>query len=441
MKKFAIIFLIFIVAFFSLGYIQIEKIRSQLASSLIANNITFSQVEINLFPLPVVVVQRPQFLYKTDVITFEQAKFDVSISSLFFSKLGFKEALFSNGMSQFYDISKLNIKLSKMELFIDELLELVKKLKNDQIFDRTLKQKYFNLEVDFYRLENNEVVFSSDININADISFSNTVLTISSRDSSKKNTIKINRGTIHKNGLTYQLLVDKLWVNQGHFLDTKVIFQLPENKYTNYYLSMDSKNGYIKIDAFPQNNSVKSVNLSVFASLELSELLKVLQMPVVLSGNSQLKANVMLKDDEVVKGYYKLSAEKGAIYGLGLLSIVGQYVPINYDEKSLNSKNIDTDFNDLYLKGDYENKEFLFSQIILNTHDFVAEGQGKATLLNSECDIYLKLGLNNKKYSEYASLQLPVHFFGQCDNPQYKLTIDKKLLKQLKPLLLKKLAH
>ncbi|QLB12576.1 hypothetical protein EV697_101251 [Bisgaardia hudsonensis] len=442
MRKFAIIFFILVVAFFSFSYLQIDKIRTQLTKSLVENEIAFSKIEINLFPLPTVIIQQPQFIYEKDRIFFHYARFDLSIPSLLFAELAFKYISFSNGINSFYNINGLNINLSETDLKLDELMVLIDKFKKNQIFDRTLKQNYFNLDISFRNNSKKMIHFSSHINLDKTINFNQASLSISSDNLSKKNIIKINQGIIYRqDDLNYKLLVGDLWVNEGHFVDTTVFFRLPQNNEQNYYLTINDKNNYVKINVFQENEINQLLTLNVFLSMESSDLLKSLQLPMISSGKLKAKANINIKDGTILDSNYLLAAEKGTIYGLNLLSIIRQYVPINYDEDSLNNKNINTYFTNLYLNGHYRDKQFLFSEISLTMDDLIATGQGRATLLNSECDINLEFALNRNKYSEYTSLRLPVHFFGQCDNPQYKLQVNQQLLRQLKSLLLKKFRH
>lgn len=128
-----------------------------------------------------------------------------------------------------------------------------------------------------------------------------------------------------------------------------------------------------------------------------------------------------------------ITVKQGSLSGVNLLELASGILPINYDRENAPR---DMAFEHLQLNANWENNLLYLEDIFILTENIIIEGKGISDLDQMQCDINLVMRPTNKKYQ---NVSLTVHFFDQCNRPQYQLKIRAK--DYLKQLLKRKFSH
>ena len=169
----------------------------------------------------------------------------------------------------------------------------------------------------------------------------------------------------------------------------------------------------------------------------IERLLALFNFPNTLTGNTDFDITAEFVQSQIKAGKFYFSAHEGELSGVNLLALVGQYLPINWNEAELKQKDkIKTPYEKLVTSFTLNESQLKIDRITLKTSTLLGQGSGQVDLNAMQCDIHLNLRLANEKY---ADLSLPIHFFDNCYSPQYELQINKDFRKKIKELIKRKL--
>ena len=169
----------------------------------------------------------------------------------------------------------------------------------------------------------------------------------------------------------------------------------------------------------------------------IERLLTLFNFPNTLTGNTDFDITAEFVQSQIKAGKFYFSAHEGELSGVNLLALVGQYLPINWNEAELKQKDkIKTPYEKLVTSFTLNESKLKIDRITLKTTALLGQGSGQVDLNAMQCDIHLNLSLANEKY---ADLSLPIHFFDSCYSPQYELQSNKDFRKKIKELIKRKL--
>ena len=169
----------------------------------------------------------------------------------------------------------------------------------------------------------------------------------------------------------------------------------------------------------------------------IERLLALFNFPNTLTGNTDFDITAEFVQSKIKAGKFYFSAHEGELSGVNLLALVGQYLPINWNEAELKQKDkIKTPYEKLVTSFTLNESQLKIDRITLKTSTLLGQGSGQVDLNAMQCDIHLNLRLANEKY---ADLSLPIHFFDNCYSPRYELQINKDFRKKIKELIKLKL--
>ena len=169
----------------------------------------------------------------------------------------------------------------------------------------------------------------------------------------------------------------------------------------------------------------------------IERLLALFNFPNTLTGNTDFDITAEFVQSQIKAGKFYFSAHEGELSGVNLLALVGQYLPINWNEAELKQKDkIKTPYEKLVTSFTLNESQLKIDRITLKTSTLLGQGSGQVDLNAMQCDIHLNLRLANEKY---ADLSLPIHFFDNCYSPRYELQINKDFRKKIKELIKLKL--
>ena len=169
----------------------------------------------------------------------------------------------------------------------------------------------------------------------------------------------------------------------------------------------------------------------------IERLLALFNFPNTLTGNTDFDITAEFVQSKIKAGKFYFSAHEGELSGVNLLALVGQYLPINWNEAELKQKDkIKTPYEKLVTSFTLNESQLKIDRITLKTSTLLGQGSGQVDLNAMQCDIHLNLRLANEKY---ADLSLPIHFFDNCYSPRYELQINKDFRKKIKELIKRKL--
>ena len=164
-----------------------------------------------------------------------------------------------------------------------------------------------------------------------------------------------------------------------------------------------------------------------------------LTFPKTITGSADVEIAVQFAHSQIINGEFFFDAQNGELLGLNLLDLVGQYLPINWNEAELKEKvGLNTKYDQatgrLRLKGNQLDIE----KMSLKNTALLGEGSGVVDLQSMQCSVDLNLQPTDKKYAEFV---LPICFFDSCYSPQYEVQFDKNLRSKIKDLIKRKLKQ
>ncbi|MFZ7316818.1 hypothetical protein ACLSZM_04490 [Avibacterium avium] len=221
----------------------------------------------------------------------------------------------------------------------------------------------------------------------------------------------------------YQLDFTDLSINQIPFSQGKIQLEFQPH-FINGKLTL-APQGNVDFQFYQQPDRVQFSAQNI----AIEQWLTLFKLPVLATGQAQLKGEVALVDMQIEKGQASLQIANGKVKNVNLLAIVAQRLPINYDAEQL--QNMDSPFEQLNAQLIWDQQKMQWQNLQLRDPYFQLVGEGSVEQVSQQCDFLVNLNLREKKYQNF---RLPLHFFGDCYSPQYKIESTQGLKKQLKDL-------
>ncbi|MDU8924211.1 AsmA-like C-terminal region-containing protein [Pasteurellaceae bacterium LIM206] len=448
-KKAVIALLAAIIIACGVIYVQKEKMAARLTQLLTQQGIEVERLDFHFLPLPGFTAQNITYClhksfdnsrnsHKVRCFFFENSQLDFKLFSALIGNFMLDELRLTNGRLQManqpvpdYQQIQFSLKPHALNMQgIDELMDYIagKPMQNEHaeqwiyefhLTGTTAVQDQFSLASKLKLLPAGVAIKDTDLAYNNGRNFTARIDTgyIKSIDTTKSD---------------YQIHFNQLVVNQQDLgkIDARVL--LPQDKYNRYVAAFTSsacRQCTSNFEYQDLNVHTKHVQFST-VGFPAEKLLGILKLPVLLSGNANLQANVTLSDLNPTEGKVTLNIENGKIKGLNLLALVSQYLPINYDEDKV--RDAETEFYQYRSAFGWVGEHIHAENIAVQTKELAIKGTGYINLAEMKCDINMNIGLNNEKYKSVA---LPIHFFDHCASPQYKVEITPAFKKQLKQFL------
>ncbi|MFU2089344.1 hypothetical protein [Avibacterium avium] len=221
----------------------------------------------------------------------------------------------------------------------------------------------------------------------------------------------------------YQLDFTDLSINQIPFSQGKILLEFQPH-FINGKLTLAAQ-GNVDFQFYqqPDRAQFSAQNIAI------EQWLALFKLPVLAMGQAQLKGEVALVEQQIEKGQASLQIVNGKVKNVNLLAIVAQRLPINYDSTRL--QNMDSPFELLTAQLIWDQQKMQWQNLQLRDPYFQLAGEGTVDQVSQQCDFLVNLNLREKKYQNF---RLPLHFFGDCYSPQYKIESTQGLKKQLKDL-------
>ena len=225
----------------------------------------------------------------------------------------------------------------------------------------------------------------------------------------------------------YAMIADSVSINNTGLGSVRAEFYVPSAQDDSYRLALYPSACRDCTASLAWQQQIGKKNQVQFRTMRfpLQSLLKILKLPVFGEGESEVEAKLLFERLIPQQGKFALNVADGKLRGLNILQLVGQYLPINYDESTLP----DTHFEQFSAIYDWNKTRVLIEKTALRSKDLYITGSGRVNTDDMQCDIRLNIGMSNPKYRE---LSLPMHFFDNCYSPQYKIEVNKNFREQLK---------
>ena len=398
MKKIALMTLVVMLAISALFYIQLNKLESAVSTKLAQHETTFHAFNLGILPQPYISFDKVQY----NRISIEKLTGKFPLSAMLFGDVKLQEIdiqnlkLSENAQNaatiqmRFSDFSLGNITTDNISLSGDSqiLVELAKPLYgNNRVFN------FHFMKGGVQRSEERKLVAYFD-----------HVVLNEEKVGFVKTTLDLSQYTKH-------LTAD---------IDSYCTTRSPCLAHLDYASDPDQSAVSFRGKNYP-----------------IERLLALFNFPNTLTGNTDFDITAEFVQSQIKAGKFYFSAHEGELSGVNLLALVGQYLPINWNEAELKQKDkIKTPYEKLVTSFTLNESQLKIDRITLKTSTLLGQGSGQVDLNAMQCDIHLNLRLANEKY---ADLSLPIHFFDNCYSPRYELQINKDFRKKIKELIKLKL--
>lgn len=396
MKKIALMTLVVMLAIFAFFYVQLNKLESAVSAKLAQYEIAFQHLSIGLFPQP--------------YVSFEGIKHNqISIQKLK-GKFNFSALISGNMQLAQLDIQRIR--------FSDNALNSA---------DIHVYFSDFNLD----NFQQDRVLFKGP-----------HLLTLEWDKPLYGNQqsfhFRFNKGEISRFAENdFAVVFEDAELNQQPLGTLRAEVDL--SKYTKYVVADIISDcdliciAHLDYASYPDQSAVGFWG----KNYPIERLLALFNFPNTLTGNTDFDITAEFVQSQIKAGKFYFSAHEGELSGVNLLALVGQYLPINWNEAELKQKDkIKTPYEKLVTSFTLNESQLKIDRITLKTSTLLGQGSGQVDLNAMQCDIHLNLRLANEKY---ADLSLPIHFFDNCYSPRYELQINKDFRKKIKELIKLKL--
>ena len=396
MKKIALMTLVVMLAIFAFFYVQLNKLESAVSAKLAQYEIAFQHLSIGLFPQP--------------YVSFEGIKHNqISIQNLK-GKFNFSALISGNMQLAQLDIQRIR--------FSDNALNSA---------DIHVYFSDFNLD----NFQQDRVLFKGP-----------HLLTLEWDKPLYGNQqsfhFRFNKGEISRFAeKDFAVVFEEVELNQQPLGTLRAEVDL--SKYTKYVVADIISDcdliciAHLDYASYPEQSAVGFWG----KNYPIERLLALFNFPNTLTGNTDFDITAEFVQSQIKAGKFYFSAHEGELSGVNLLALVGQYLPINWNEAELKQKDkIKTPYEKLVTSFTLNESQLKIDRITLKSSTLLGQGSGQVDLNAMQCDIHLNLRLANEKY---ADLSLPIHFFDNCYSPRYELQINKDFRKKIKELIKLKL--
>ncbi|ABR74243.1 conserved hypothetical protein [Actinobacillus succinogenes 130Z] len=447
MKKLGIGFLAIVFAFLAFVYVQKGKIEQKLTALLRDNHIQVAQSHVSWLPSPGIDLMRAVYITDDFSLSAEQIHLNLSWWGLLFGQseideLRLERGEVRSGSKNNLHFHQINAVITPKNLKWASLPALLSEHHQDGVFPENMPE----LLVDFTGLnaEEDKWTFTGRLKpISSGAHLNDVAATIQLK---KRRLFHAERVALSwRNGEVLRLPQEGYIVNlKAAVLNNVALNDVNARIQTEPWFNgdirfpaiSDSGRLAVKFESQTQQTQPDSHHLMISAQdLVLADWLKAFDIPDVVSGNVSVEADLFSHDALPRRGTFAGLVSDGKLKGVGLAALISQYVPINYDETVLNDKNIETSFDLLETQFQWEPEGIRVENTRLLHRNFTAQGQGDVDLTTGSCDFMTYVSSNDVRYK---GLTLPVHFFGDCKSPQYKVKFNRDFRHQLKDFLREK---
>ena len=430
--------IVIILALSAFLYVQINSVREQVIALLNKQQIQFSSLNLHFFPTPQISLESPHFSYQDQRIGFKQATVKLALFPLLGGRFVLDRLQLSQGHFFATDWILQDAEFSDTNLSSDNWASFVESLKNPLNFDRTLAEINFHLNGNLSSPTQDKLRFSANFTLeNRQLAVSAVKISLDLQkptyNGNRQFAMAWNESRIEQKETTkYVMVIRDLNLNQALLGSPKILLDTTRQEVSVTQLCQDCT----ITGRWQEHSDKKMTALLWLNAMPLERVLTAVKLPVIASGSTDFSAAMLWQNGNLLESEFHSETRKGKLLGLNLLSLVAQYLPINYDEQALQSKNMDTAFNKLTVQSRWEGGKLLFDDIELDTSTIVAQGRGMSDWFAMQCDVTLNIGLR-----EYPKFVLPIRFFDRCDSPQYDIKFNKNFRDQLRSLLREKLLN
>lgn len=396
MKKIALMTLVVMLAIFAFFYVQLNKLESAVSAKLAQYETVFQHFSIGFFPQP--------------YVSFEGVKHNqISIEKL-------------KGKFNFSALISGNLQLTQLDI------------QHIRFSDNALNSADIHMHFSDFNLDNfqqDRVLFNGpqslmlewDKPLYGDL---------------QRFHFRFNKGEISRFAENdFAVVFEDAELNQQPLGTLRAEVDL--SKYTKYVIADIISDcdfvciAHLDYASYPDQSAVSFRG----KNYPIERLLALFNFPNTLTGNTDFDITAEFVQSQIKAGKFYFSAHEGELSGVNLLALVGQYLPINWNEAELKQKDkIKTPYEKLVTSFTLNESKLKIDRITLKTTALLGQGSGQVDLNAMQCDIHLNLSLANEKY---ADLSLPIHFFDSCYSPQYELLINKDFRNKIKELIKRKL--
>ena len=396
MKKIALMTLVVMLAIFAFFYVQLNKLESAVSAKLAQYETVFQHFSIGFFPQP--------------YVSFEGVKHNqISIEKL-------------KGKFNFSALISGNLQLTQLDI------------QHIRFSDNALNSADIHMHFSDFNLDNfqqDRVLFNGpqslmlewDKPLYGDL---------------QRFHFRFNKGEISRFAENdFAVVFEDAELNQQPLGTLRAEVDL--SKYTKYVIADIISDcdfvciAHLDYASYPDQSAVSFRG----KNYPIERLLTLFNFPNTLTGNTDFDITAEFVQSQIKAGKFYFSAHEGELSGVNLLALVGQYLPINWNEAELKQKDkIKTPYEKLVTSFTLNESKLKIDRITLKTTALLGQGSGQVDLNAMQCDIHLNLSLANEKY---ADLSLPIHFFDSCYSPQYELLINKDFRNKIKELIKRKL--
>ena len=396
MKKIALMTLVVMLAIFAFFYVQLNKLESAVSAKLAQYETVFQHFSIGFFPQP--------------YVSFEGVKHNqISIEKL-------------KGKFNFSALISGNLQLTQLDI------------QHIRFSDNALNSADMHIHFSDFNLDNfqpDRVLFngSQSLMLEWDKPLYGDL---------KRFHFRFNKGEISRFAENdFAVVFEDAELNQQPLGTLRAEVDL--SKYTKYVIADIISDcdlvciAHLDYASDPDQSAVSFRG----KNYPIERLLALFNFPNTLTGNTDFDITAEFVQSQIKAGKFYFSAHEGELSGVNLLALVGQYLPINWNEAELKQKDkIKTPYEKLVTSFTLNESKLKIDRITLKTTALLGQGSGQVDLNAMQCDIHLNLSLANEKY---ADLSLPIHFFDSCYSPQYELQSNKDFRKKIKELIKRKL--
>lgn len=377
-------------------YVQIEKIQSTLVARLNANQIAVDNIAIDFFPTKITLTNL-QYSKHPSHINIDTANIEISVLNLLAGNLAVKNIVLNNISHSYPSFPAV------------QYLTMIGKITQ----------------------QNSNIFFD---NVQLELQFAHPVYL-----DKRTFNFHIIEGFFNQNEMETPKFEGNIVINQQPVLIKAEIYQ-SKNEEKGLKILFKAWDCEQCAAEFEYNSTRDLSSLFTEGTLQFSShnfpieyWLKMADLDPLITGKADIVASGVVKNNRLQKLDMPITVKQGSLSGVNLLELASGILPINYDRENAPR---DMAFEHLKLNANWENNLLYLEDIFILTENIIIEGKGISDLDQMQCDINLVMRPTNKKYQ---NVSLTVHFFDQCNRPQYQLKIRAK--DYLKQLLKRKFSH
>ena len=413
---------------------QISKAEAELSELLQHQGMQVDLIETTFLPKPALHLRDLRFdSTKERSVFFKNIQTQFDGLALLTGRLKIANLEFNEGVIADSDWRIEKISLKPTALYTDSIGDLIRflatKTMEEEVSDKwsfdLISAEVRNAVGDSFNLTADGIIATDGLRGNLKLSVQ---LAEAAYNQNKTFELEMLKFRFGKHSLAkYAMIADSVSINNTGLGSVRAEFYVPSAQDDSYRLALDPSACRDCTASLAWQQQIGKKNQVQFRTMRfpLQSLLKILKLPVFGEGESEVEAKLLFERLIPQQGKFALNVADGKLRGLNILQLVGQYLPINYDESTLP----DTHFEQFSAIYDWNKTRVLIEKTALRSKDLYITGSGRVNTDDMQCDIRLNIGMSNPKYRE---LSLPMHFFDNCYSPQYKIEVNKNFREQLK---------